>query len=178
MTTTPIRFEAQLHSPAAGGDWLFLRLPQDASDRLSARSQVSVDASINGFQFVATLEPDGEGGHWLKLLPKWIAGASVRVRDVVEVVMSQTAVEPEPEVPEDLRDALAIAPAASETWNSTTAIARRDWIQWMTSGKKAETRQIRLTNMIDMLSKGKRRVCCFDRSGLASKGFRCPDAAE
>lgn len=177
MSTT-ITFEAKLCRPALGGEWTFLRLPKCASEQLSARSQVSVEANMNGFEFVATLEPDGEGSHWLKVLPEWSLGAGAGAGQTVALNIRQTTVEPEPELPDDLRDALVESPIALAQWNSITTIARRDFIQWMTSGKKAETRQIRLNNMIDMLSKGKRRVCCFDRSGLASKGFRCPDAAE
>jgi hypothetical protein len=43
-------------------------------------------------------------------------------------------------VPADLRNALAADPAAKATWSDITPVARRDWIAWITSGKKAETR--------------------------------------
>lgn len=168
------RFEAKLCRPAEGGDWTFLRLPQGASDQLPSRNMVSVEGSINGFAFAATLEPDSQGGHWLKLEPSWSEGANAQPGDTVELVIAPATVEPEPEVPDDLRVALAAAPAALAVWNDTTAIARRDWITWMGQGRQAATRLIRLEKMIDMLSHGKRRVCCFDRSGLASKAFCVP----
>jgi hypothetical protein len=85
---------------------------------------------------------------------------------------------PEPRVPADLRDALKANPAAKATWVATTAVARRDWIAWMTSGKKAETRGKRLASAVDMLEHGKKRVCCFDRSGMYGKNFSAPEAAE
>ena len=34
-------------------------------------------------------------------------------------------------------------------------MARRDWIQWVTSGKRAETRTIRIEKTCDMLASGK-----------------------
>ena len=98
--------------------------------------------------------------------------------DDVDLVIAPAKVEPEPKVPDDLRKALSSAPAALAVWSDTTAIARRDWITWMAQGKQAQTRLIRIEKMIDMLSSGKRRVCCFDRSGLASKAFCCPSAAD
>jgi hypothetical protein len=64
------------------------------------------------------------------------------------------------------------------TWDATTTVARRDWIAWMTSGKQAATRDKRLRAMMDMLEHGKKRVCCFDRSGMAGKNFSAPEAAE
>ena len=177
-TLVQIRFKAKLSRPAEGGDWLFLRLPQEASNQLPTRNMASIEGTMNGFAFAATLEPDSEGGHWLKVEHAWSEGAHARAGDGVELVIAPAAVEPEPEVPDDLREALNAAPAALAVWNDTTAIARRDWITWMAQGRRAETRLIRLEKMIDMLAKGKRRVCCFDRSGMASKAFCCPAAAD
>jgi hypothetical protein len=176
-TLPTIQFKARLLIPAEGGDWTFLRLPQEASDQMPTRSMVSVDGTINGFSFSATLQPDSEGGHWLKVAPAWSEGANARPGDDVYLEISPAKIEPEPEVPDDLQEALLAAPAAFAVWRDTTAIARRDWITWMGQGKRADTRTIRIEKMIDMLSKGKRRVCCFDRSGMASKAFCCPVAA-
>lgn len=59
------------------------------------------------------------------------------------------------------------------------AEARRDWIHWITSGKKAETRVNRIAVACDKLACGNRRACCFDRSGMYSKGnMGAPEAAE
>jgi hypothetical protein len=177
-TPSPARFKAKLFRPLEGGDWTFLRLPQEASDQMPARSMVAVEGTINGFAFAATLRPDSEGGHWLKVEPAWSEGANASPGDSVDLEISPARVEPEPEVPNDLREALSAAPAALAVWNDTTPIARRDWITWMGQGRRAETRLLRIEKMIDMLSNGKRRVCCFDRSGMASKAFCCPVAAE
>lgn len=173
-TAFPICFTARLCVPADGGDWTFLRLPQSASDQLPTRNMMSVDGTLNGFPFVAVLQPDSEGGHWLKVESAWCEGANAQPGDEVELVISPAKVELEPEVPADLADALSASPAAMAVWRDTTPIARRDWITWMGQGRKAETRTIRINKMIDMLSHGKRRVCCFDRSGMASKAFICP----
>ena len=56
-------------------------------------------------------------------------------------------------------------------------VARRDWIHWITSGKKAETRTKRIAVACDKLASGHRRACCFDRSGMYSKGNMGPPAA-
>ncbi|MBS1718307.1 MAG: DUF1905 domain-containing protein [Armatimonadetes bacterium] len=171
----PIKFKAKLHRPAEGGDWTFLHLPQGASDQLPTRSMVSVEGTMNGFPFAATLQPDNNGGHWLKVEPAW---SKALPGDEVECEIAPAKVEPEPDVPADLLEALAANPTAMAVWADTTAVARRDWITWMNQGKQAETRRIRMEKMIDMLANGKRRVCCFDRSGMASKAFYCPAAAE
>ena len=172
-----ITFEAKLSRPIEDGDWTFLRLPKEASDQLPSRGAVSVDGEMNGFTFQAALQPDGEGGHWLKVEPTLGERAKIQAGDTVRMEISPATVEPEPEVPEDLQEALSATPAAFAVWTAITPVARRDWIQWMTSGKKAETRTLRVEKMMDMLAKGKRRICCFDRSGMYSKSLSCPVAA-
>lgn len=169
-----IRFGAKLFRPVGDADWTFLRLPQDASDQLPSRSMVSVEGTINGFPFQTTLHPDGQGGHWLKVKPELSERAEIHPGDTFHLEISPMTVEPEPEVPDDLRETLAAHPEANAVWLDITPLARRDWIQWMTSGKKAETRTLRLGKMMDMLAKGKRRICCFDRSGMYDKSLSCP----
>ncbi|MDX1529484.1 MAG: YdeI/OmpD-associated family protein, partial [Gammaproteobacteria bacterium] len=51
-------------------------------------------------------------------------------------------------------------------------------IHWITSGKREDTRVRRIATACDMLASGKRRACCFDRSGMYSKAFSAPEAAE
>jgi Bacteriocin-protection, YdeI or OmpD-Associated/Restriction endonuclease len=80
--------------------------------------------------------------------------------------------------PADLRKALAAAAEARAVWSDLTPIARRDWIHWITSAKQSETRARRIRNACEMLAAGKRRVCCFDRSGFYSKNFGAPKAAD
>ena len=182
QTAQTIHFSAKLHRPAGAGNtegWTFLRLSQEASDMLPARSMVSVEGTINGFPFQTTLEPDGQGGHWLRVKPQLQESASLSIGEIVTLEIAPVAVEPEPEMPDDLRRALDAAPQkAQETWLATTALARRDWIFWITTGKKAETRMKRIEVAIDKMSKGSRRPCCFDRSGMYDKSLSCPVAAD
>jgi hypothetical protein len=175
-----IRFEAKLLRPAApkGAAWTFLVLPKAASAKLPTRAMVSVEGTFNDQPFESTLEPDGQGSHWLKVPGKLREAAGAEAGDTVTVAMTPMDRQLESEVPKDLRDALKAHPGAKLTWDATTTVARRDWIAWMTSGKQAATRDKRLKAMMDMLEHGKKRVCCFDRSGMAGKNFSAPEAAE
>lgn len=174
-----IRFKATLSRPASpkGATWTFLVLPRDASAKLPTRSMTSVGGTLGGQPFKATLEPDGNGSHWLKVPKALREAGGVEAGDTVAVEIAPLDKELEPTVPADLRDALKANPAAKATWAATTTVARRDWIAWMTSGKKAETRGKRLVSMMDMLENGKKRVCCFDRSGMYGNNFSAPEAA-
>jgi hypothetical protein len=161
-----------------GGSWTFLVLPKNASAKLPTRGMTTVEGTVNGHPFRATLEPDGQRSHWLKVNRKLREAAGARVGDVVMLEVTSTGEEPEPRVPADLRRALAAAPKARDLWSDITPIARRDWIHWITSAKRPETRARRIENACEMLAGGKRRVCCFDRSGFYSKSFGSPEAAD
>jgi hypothetical protein len=178
-SASKIRFSATLFRPAATAkavSWTFLTLPKEASAKLPSRGQTTVEGTLNGRPLRATLEPDGQGSHWLKVDRKMREAAGAEAGDVVTLEITPVAEEPEPKVPADLRKALAAAPKARELWSDITPIARRDWIHWIVSAKQAETRARRIANACDMLAKGKRRPCCFDRSGIYSKSLRCPVA--
>ena len=127
--------------------------------------------------FQATLEPDGQKSHWLKVDRKLSEAAGAQAGDVITLEIAPAAEEPEPKVPADLRKALAVAaPRVRALWSDSTPNARRDWIHWIISAKQPETRARRIKNACSMLAAGKRRVCCFDRSGFYSKSFSAPKA--
>jgi hypothetical protein len=175
-----IRFKAPLFRPVGKPvEWAFLRLPKEASAKLPSRGQCSVEGTFQGAAFQVTLEPDGEGGHWLKVERELRDASGVEVGDVIAVVCKPMAEEPEPTVPADLGKALKAAPAKTrEVWADITPVARRDWIQWIVSAKKEATRQSRIAQACDKLASGKRRPCCFDRSGMYGGNLSCPVADE
>lgn len=183
MTTaaSKIRFKAKLLRPAEteeAGSWSFLVLPKNASAKLPSRSMTSVEGTLNGFPFRATLEPDGRKSHWLKVDRHLREAAGADEGDTATVEIVPLTEEPEPEVPEDLRKALKAAPKARSVWSDITPIARQDWIHWITSAKRPETRARRTDKACSMLAAGKRRACCFDRSGIYSKSLSSPKAAD
>jgi hypothetical protein len=178
-TAATIRFTAQIMRPRNSDSWAFLRLPPEASKQLPSRSMVSVEGTFNGRRFQTTLLPDGEGGHWLKADSTLLESTEAKIGEEAIVEIAPVTVEPEPEVPADFESALdAAPPKARDTWTSITPVARRDWIFWIVSGKKAETRTKRIEVAISKLSAGSRRPCCFDRSGMYDKSLSCPVPAD
>lgn len=64
-------------------------------------------------------------------------------------------------MPEDLRTAIVSNPKALAVWADITPLARNEWICWVISGKKSETRKIRIEKAISKLKGGMRRPCCW-----------------
>jgi hypothetical protein len=174
-----IRFKATLLRPADAprAGWAFLVLPKAASGNLPSRGPVTVEGTLQGAAFVETLMPDGDGGHWLKVDRRLRDAAGVDAGDTVAIALAPVQEEPEPKVPAALRDALKAAPDAKAIWDDITPVARRDWILWIASAKQVETRARRVEVACDKLASGKRRACCFDRSGMYGGGMSAPKAA-
>jgi uncharacterized protein YdeI (YjbR/CyaY-like superfamily) len=64
-------------------------------------------------------------------------------------------------IPTDLRDILLSDTQALAAWESLTPLARNEWICWVVSVKKAETRQEHVTRTRTELKEGMRRPCCW-----------------
>ena len=64
-------------------------------------------------------------------------------------------------MPADLREAIIGMPAARALWEAITPLARNEWICWVISGKKAETRGIRIEKALSKMKVGMRRPCCW-----------------
>ncbi|MEK6822318.1 MAG: YdeI/OmpD-associated family protein [Nanoarchaeota archaeon] len=64
-------------------------------------------------------------------------------------------------VPPDLRKALMSSKTMLTVWEDITPLARNEWICWVESAKKSETRSIRLEKMRSKIAKGMRRPCCW-----------------
>lgn len=65
------------------------------------------------------------------------------------------------ETPADLKQALLSSSKALETWEAITPLARNEWICWIESAKKLETRMKRIKWGCENLEEGKRRPCCW-----------------
>lgn len=61
----------------------------------------------------------------------------------------------------DLKKLLNNSPKALKAWEDITPLARNEWICWIESVKKVETRNDHLRRAIEDLEKGKRRPCCW-----------------
>lgn len=64
-------------------------------------------------------------------------------------------------IPTDLQKAVSSNKSVLLLWEDITPLARNEWICWVISGKRAETRNIRINKAISKLKSGMRRPCCW-----------------
>jgi len=146
------------------GSWTIFRLPAEASAQLPSRGQVMVSGSLDGLPLQTPLEPDGNFSHWFRVDERLRKAAHAAAGDTVSLVIEPMKDWPEPPVPADLRRALAGSPPAHDLWQRVTPMARWEWIRWIRSTGKEETRQRRVEVAISKLKSGERRPCCWNRN--------------
>jgi len=80
------------------------------------------------------------------------------------------------DTPDTLKTALNHDPDLLVRWNELTSLARNEWICWMTSPKKQDTRDARFARLKQDILAGKRRPCCWPgcphRRASAQKWFK------
>lgn len=161
-TTGPsvLRFKADIvaGSEGATASSTVFNVPTIVGKKLG--SMETVEGTINGHPFRAALERDAAGSRYVRVNRAMSAGARARAGDTVELAI--LGPEPEPVMPADLRTAMAASREAKALWNDLTSLGRHDWIRWIESAKKPETRARRVTRTVEQLSSGKRRPCCVN----------------
>lgn len=138
-----------------------IKIPLDSSEKLPSRGMVMVQGTLNGTAFTAPLEPDGRGSHWFEVNNTLSEKAGISIGQEISLDMEAVNEWTEPELPEDIMNAITKA-GLTERWSSLTTKARWEWLRWIRSTNNPATRQKRIDEACSKLQKGDRRPCCFD----------------
>jgi uncharacterized protein YdeI (YjbR/CyaY-like superfamily) len=65
------------------------------------------------------------------------------------------------EIPKDVQREILSDEQVVFAWNDITPLARNEWICFINSAKKKETRKGRIARLMSDLKLGKRRPCCW-----------------
>ena len=64
-------------------------------------------------------------------------------------------------VPSDLKKVITSDLNIITAWNNLTPIQRNEWVCWIISVKKVETRNLHILRFINNIKNGKKRPCCW-----------------
>jgi hypothetical protein len=123
-----------------------------------------VEGTVNGAPFKSPLEPDGKLSHWFEPDEALLKAAHTSIGDEVTVELQAIKEWVEPEVPADLKKAVAADPVARAVWPEITPLARWEWIRWTRSTLNPDTRAHRIEVAISKMNHGERRPCCWNRN--------------
>lgn len=138
-------------------------LPPTVSEQLPSRGMVMGFVTLNGMTFLSPLEPDGKGSHWFEVDEARMNDTDIVAGQRLSLTLEPAGDWPEPEMPQDLMDAISQAGLMPQ-WSNVTVKAKWEWLRWIRSTSNPETRKKRILVACSKLSKGVRRPCCFDTS--------------
>jgi uncharacterized protein YdeI (YjbR/CyaY-like superfamily) len=94
----------------------------------------------------------GAAGFYLALGPTWRRDNGIEAGATVEVVLHPSGVQVQDLSP-DIGQAFESEPAARARFESLAGYYRRNFIRWIESAKRQETREARIKRMIHVLKK-------------------------
>jgi hypothetical protein len=135
-------------------DAAFFWLPFSVEKEFGSRGLTKVRGTINGQPYRSSLMPAGDGRHCMGLRKELRKKLGVDVGDVVSVTMEPDLEERVIEIPPELASLLDSDPAARAFFDGLSYTHRKEYVQWVTDAKKAETRAARLAKVLPMLRDG------------------------
>jgi hypothetical protein len=148
----PQKFEARIVEGRGGG--AFVSVPFDVFEFFGTRGQLRVKGTIDGHSFKSSMAPMGGGTHLLGLHKATREAIGKSTGDRVEVVLEADTDERTVVVPDDFRKALAKSSPARETFDRFAYTHRKEYVQWIQSAKRPETRQRRIDQAVERIARG------------------------
>ena len=145
-------FRAVVEARRQGG--IAVKVPFDPALEWGDRERYDVTGNVGGHKVRGKLVPR-ESGYYLELGPAWCRDNGLREGELASV-----SLQPEgPQVAamdDDVASALVRAPDARRFFESLPTFYRNNYMRWIGSAKRPETRAKRVLEMMELLSAGKR----------------------
>ena len=140
---------------AKSGSRTYLVIPFDPDEIWGVKQRHYVTGSINGFPIRGSLGSDGSQ-FFLPLGAAWRRDNGLDAGASVEVVLDAEGPQSATLAP-DVVAALDAEPDAKLYFDSLATFYRNNYIRWIGSAKRPETRRARITEMVSLLKAGKKQ---------------------
>lgn len=130
-------------------------VPPEVVKALGGKGPIKVKCTIEGQPYRGSIHPYG-GVHFLGVLKSIREAAGKRAGDTIHIAMEADTEPRTVELPEDLRSALEKDDVVKARFDMLSYSHKKEYVDWVNDAKKAETRERRMTKMLEMLANGKR----------------------
>lgn len=149
--TTQQTFEALVQKE---GKFIFVSLPFAPRDVWGSKPRFAVAGTINDIPVRGTLGAEGRA-YFLRLGAAWLRDSGVAVGELVTVCLAPEGPQVET-IAEDVAAALLENKQAKTFFEGLPTFYRKNYIRWIESAKRKETRNKRIAEMIELLKAGTR----------------------
>jgi hypothetical protein len=133
-----------------------IQVPADVVEALAGGKRPAVTVTVGSHTYRTTVAPMA-GKYYLPLSRENREAAGVEAEDDVDVEIDLDTEPRVMEAPDDLAQALSLDDPAQEFFDTLSYTHRRAYVDWINSAKKAETRERRIGQAVEMLADGKKR---------------------
>ena len=143
-------FEAVIEKPPKTPG-AYIVIPFDVKEVYGTNGRVQVKATFDGHLYRGSLAPMGGGSHVLGVRKDILQALGKTHGDNIKVVIEQDTAPRVVTVPRDLQKLLVENPKEKAFFEKLSYTHRKEYINWIESAKKDETRQRRLQKSLRML---------------------------
>ena len=152
MAPERLEFEAVVEAEGPGA---FVQLPDHTAERFGTRARFPVSATFNGVEYRGSTMPTGDGRFCLGLNQGGAGrGRTWRWATRCASPSGGTPRERTVEAPDDLATALATHPEAARRFEQLSYTHRKEYVDWLESAKRADTRARRVQKAVEMIAGG------------------------
>ena len=137
-------------------DGAYFIVPFNVPEVYGTKAQVKVRGTIDGFPYRGSIANMGEG-HCMVVKKEIREAIGKSGGDTVKVVME---IDTEPRiviVPEDFQQALENNAKAKEIFDSFSYTHKKEYVEWINSAKKQETRENRIKKAVESIAESRKR---------------------
>jgi len=149
-------FKTKIWAQGPNDAWHAVDIPFDVEKAFGSKGRVSVKATIGKEAFHTSIFPTGDGGHHMMFNKAMQKAANAKAGDTITMSLELDK-GTEPEVPAPLKAALKADKDAAAKFKALTPAGRREFINWILSAKREETRVERSAKALKMVMAGKKR---------------------
>ena len=132
-------------------DAAFIEFPYDVEKEFGVKGQVKVLATFDGCEYRGSLAKMGHSCHILGMTQNIRASIGKRPGDVVHIILKKDDEPRIVEVPEDFSKCLEESELARSFFDTLSYTNRKEYVHWVESAKRVETREKRIKDAIAML---------------------------
>jgi hypothetical protein len=148
-----IEYDAVIVKSDERGSGAFVGFPFDLVETFGTKGQVKIKCEFDGISYRGSIVNMG-AGPCIGILKAIREQLGKQAGDIVHVKLWKDEETRSVEMPADLEAALKNNPLTLEHFDKLSYSHKKEYLQWIESAKKIETRNSRIEKTIEMLGKG------------------------
>jgi len=148
-----VKFKAELFRPEGVGTGTFFYFPYSVEEKFGTRANVKVEITVDGYKYRGLLANMGWPKHCIVVRKEIRDAIAKNAGDKVDVTIKLDTAPRIVEVPDYIQKMLSKDASVKDYFMSLSFSHQKEYVDWITTAKKEETKTARLAKMMELLRK-------------------------